>query len=90
MTEQTKISSEVTAFLKSPQKLLINGKWQEAQSGKLFDVENPANGDILTQVAHGDKDDIGNAVTAARKAFNGGEWATMKASDRSKILWKVG
>ena len=57
-------------FLKrSPNKLLIGGKWVAAKSGKTFESINPANEEVLALVAEGDKADVDDAVKAARKAF---------------------
>ena len=41
------------------------------------------------QVAEGDKADIDAAVKAARKAFDGGPWARMTASERGRLIWKL-
>jgi len=70
-------------------KLLINGKWQEAASGKYFDTLNPATGEVLAQVAEGDRQDIDLAVRAARKAFEEGPWPAMSATERGKLLYKL-
>jgi len=71
-------------------KLFIGGKWVEAASGKTFPTVNPATGETITTIAEGDERDADAAVQAARKAFESGPWAEMSASDRGKLLWKVG
>src|ERR1700683_3158307 len=83
-------SSRVNQFLATPKKMLINGKWVAAASGKTFEVTNPATGAVIAHVAEGDKADIDAAVQAARKAFESAPWATMTPSDRSKIIWRIG
>jgi phenylacetaldehyde dehydrogenase len=80
----------VENFLSTPRKMLIDGQWVSAQSGKTFDVFNPATGEVLARVAEGDKADIDRAVVAARKAFESGEWSRLNPSARSKLLWKLG
>src|SRR6266849_10409650 len=74
----------------SPGKLLINGQWMEG-SGKAFDTVNPATGEVLTQVSEASEQDVDQAVTAARKAFDdvGGPWRKMSASERGKIMWRI-
>lgn len=72
-----------------PGKLLIGGKWVDAQSGKRFEALNPATGQVLTTLAEGDKADIDLAVTAARAAFNGA-WSKMLPAERQQLIWKVG
>jgi phenylacetaldehyde dehydrogenase len=77
----------VEQFLGQPRKLLIGGKWQDAQSGKTFDVFNPATGKVIATVAEGDKADIDLAVKAARAAFP--KWAALSPAERQMILWRV-
>jgi aldehyde dehydrogenase (NAD+) len=73
-----------------PGKLFIGGKWVDSASGNTFSTINPATGEVLTQVAKADERDVDAAVEAARKAFEGNPWAEMSASDRGKLLWKIG
>ena len=75
-------------FLSSPRKLLIDGKWVPAASGKTFAAVNPATGDELVQVAEGDKADIEKAVAAARRAFEG-PWRKVRPNERTKLLWRL-
>ena len=46
----------------------IDGAFRPALSGERFATENPATGQLLTDVAAGDAADIDLAVTAARAA----------------------
>ncbi|MGH8011406.1 MAG: aldehyde dehydrogenase family protein, partial [Candidatus Binataceae bacterium] len=83
-------TSSVLDFLRSsPKKLLINGKWVPAKSGKTFETLNPANEEVLALVAEGDKADIDEAVKAARKAFEEGKWGRMRPHDRTRALLKI-
>ena len=50
----------------SYKKMLIDGKWIDAASGKRFETHNPATGELLATVAEGDAEDINRAVAAAR------------------------
>ena len=72
-----------------PGKLLINGKWVDAESGKTFETLNPATEEVLTTVAEGDKADVDKAVAAARTALEDGPWGTMNARDRGRLLTKL-
>jgi phenylacetaldehyde dehydrogenase len=83
------IDSRVSEFISKPRKMLIDGKWLDAVSGKTFATYNPATGEVLAQVAEGDKQDIDLAVKAARKAFDSGPWSRMTASERGKLVWKL-
>src|SRR3569833_1868422 len=53
----------------SYERMLIDGKWVDAASGKRFETHNPAPGELLATVAEGDAEDINRAVAAARRAF---------------------
>src|SRR5271155_524436 len=71
------------------QPLFIGGKWQDSVSGKTFPTLNPATGEVICQVAEGDKADVDLAVQAARKAFDSGPWPKMNASERGRLLNKL-
>jgi phenylacetaldehyde dehydrogenase len=83
------IDSRVSDFIDKPRKMLINGQWVNAASGKTFPTYNPATGEVLAQVAEGDRADIDAAVKAARKAFDSGPWSRMTSSERGKLIWKL-
>jgi phenylacetaldehyde dehydrogenase len=83
------VDHRVSRFVGQPRKMLIGGKWIEAASGKTFPTYNPATGDILAQVAEGDREDIDRAVKAARRAFESAPWRRMTASERGRLIWKL-
>src|SRR5277367_411473 len=83
------IDSNVSSFVARKQKLLINGKWVEAASGKTFASYNPATGEVLANVAEGDREDIDRAVKAARAAFETGPWSKLTPSERGRAIWKL-
>ena len=68
-------------------RMLIDGKWVEAASGKRFESRNPATGELLATVAEGDSEDINRAVLAARTAFHG-PWSRVTLYERQKLLLK--
>jgi aldehyde dehydrogenase (NAD+) len=71
-------------------KCLINGKWVAAESGKTFETLNPATGEVIANVAAGDKADVEKAVKAARKAFDSGAWTRkMSARERGRCIAKL-
>jgi aldehyde dehydrogenase (NAD+) len=84
-----KLESRVETFVKAPRKMLIDGKWVEAASGKTFDTVNPATGKRLARVAEGEAEDIDRAVKAARKAFDASPWAQAAPTDRQRILLAI-
>jgi len=70
-------------------KLLINGKFQDAVSGKTFATVNPATEEVIANVAEGDAADVDLAAKAARKAFESGPWSKMDARDRGRLMNKL-
>jgi phenylacetaldehyde dehydrogenase len=79
----------VTGFVSKTRKILINGKWVDAASGKTFPTYNPATGEVLANIAAGDKEDIDRAVKAARAAFEIGPWSKISPSERGRLIWKL-
>ena len=67
----------------------INGAWVDAVSGKTFLNYNPANlEDIIGEFALSDKEDVQNAVMAAKEAYE--KWRLVPATKRGDIMRKVG
>lgn len=66
--------------------LFINGEYVAAASGKTFPVLNPANNQVLTELAEASVEDVNRAVAAARKAFDDGPWPKMKTAERAKMI----
>src|SRR5277367_5711798 len=64
-----------------PTQLLIGGAWVDAASGQTFETRNPATEELIADVAQAGPED------AARAALEG-PWGTMRASDRSRLLFK--
>lgn len=67
--------------------MFIAGNWEEAAGGGRFEVTNPADGDVLADVADGGGQDAARAIDAAADAFPG--WAGATAYDRSRALFKA-
>ena len=89
-TSHGRLSAAARAFIARPHKLLIDGRWVAAQSGKTFAVSDPASGAQIAQVAEGGAADVDAAVAAARRAFEEGDWPRMKPIDRGRMVWKLG
>ena len=89
MSASTKLLPQTYTFLKKEKKLLIDGEWVSAQSGKTFTTQNPSIEETLSHVAHGESQDIDRAVQSARAAFDAGPWTTFSASHRSQLIWKL-
>src|SRR5271168_3065625 len=84
------VDRSVEDFVATPRQLFIDGQWTDAASGQTFETPNPATGETLANVAEGDAEDINRAVRAARAAFEDGPWGRLTASDRGRLIWKIG
>lgn len=69
-------------------KLFINGEFVDSVSGRRFETKDPRNGEVIAEVAEGDKEDVDLAVKAARAAFDHGPWPRLSGFERAKIMLK--
>src|SRR5262245_65309583 len=77
------------AFLDGQLKrMLINGQWVAAASGKTFDSINPSTGETLATIAEGDAEDINRAIVAARQAFEG-PWSKFKPCEWQHVILRL-
>jgi betaine-aldehyde dehydrogenase len=70
-------------------KMWIDGKWVPARGNATRDVINPATGAVIATVPEATADDVKDAVTAARDAFDTGPWGKTMHRERGSILFKV-
>jgi aldehyde dehydrogenase (NAD+) len=59
-------------------RMLIDGVLVEAEGGRTFDNINPATEEVIGSVADASAADMERAIDAARRAFDGTDWATNK------------
>ena len=84
------LSPQISNWLSKPKHNLIGGKWVSAASGKTFQVYNPADASVITHVPDSDREDINRAVASARRTFESSAWRAMTASERGKVIWRIG
>jgi aldehyde dehydrogenase (NAD+) len=70
--------------------MYIGGKYADAASGLWFDSYNPYSGEPWAQIAQGGAEDADRAVRAAQQAFSDGPWPQFNASERGRLLHKLG
>ncbi len=85
----SRIDSKTAEFFSRQHRMLIDGRFVPAASGKTFPVYNPATGEVIARVPEAETEDVDRAVTAARRAFDDGPWSKMSTSERGKLMWKV-
>jgi phenylacetaldehyde dehydrogenase len=88
-TGLVEVLEPIKRFLREPRKMLIDGRWVEAASGKTFPSYNPATGEVLAWIAEGDREDVERAVRAARQALESGPWAKITPAERGRLIWKL-
>ncbi len=65
----------------------IGGEW--CSSKKTFEVFDPSSGKAFTKASLAEKSEVDAAVSAARMAFERGEWSHMQSAERAKIMWRI-
>ena len=65
----------------------INGKFESAS--ETFESIDPASGESWALMPKANESDVDRAVTAAQIAFTSGDWPTLNASARGKLLYKL-
>lgn len=88
MTVQT--SSFAARAFARPFLNIVDGRQEPALDGRLLDVIGPSDGALLTHMPRSGAEDIDRAVAAARKAFEEGPWGRMTATERGRLLCKLG
>lgn len=66
-------------------RMVIGGELVAAADGQTLEVVEPHRGDVVGTVPSGGPEDVDRAVAAARRAFDG-EWSSMAASDRGRLM----
>lgn len=67
--------------------LYIGGEWKDSSDGTTIKTYNPANGQLLSEIADATEKDVDDAVKAARKAFE--TWSKTTPTERAIILNKI-
>jgi succinate-semialdehyde dehydrogenase / glutarate-semialdehyde dehydrogenase len=66
------------------QAMLIDGAWVQADSGRMLDVRNPANGELVARVPDGGAAETRRAIEAAARAMQ--SWRKALPKERSTVL----
>jgi succinate-semialdehyde dehydrogenase/glutarate-semialdehyde dehydrogenase len=72
---------------KTGKRMFIDGQWCDADNGRTLGVINPANEEIVSEVAYGGRAETQRALEAAAKAMPA--WMKLTAWDRAKVLKKT-
>ncbi len=69
--------------------LYIDGNWVEPGDGRYDDI-SPASEQTIATAPDASVAQVGDAITAARRAFDSGPWGTMSAEQRAGCLNQLG
>lgn len=73
--------------LRFPKQLFIDGKFVNGR-GKPIDTINPHDESVICSVESASVEDVNQAIRAAKKAFENGEWGKISARERGALLFK--
>lgn len=78
-------TSDIDALLKKVEtRLYIGGEWRDGSGGETFEVENPATGETIAEVASATREDALKALEAADNAR--ADWERTAPRKRAEIL----
>ena len=64
----------------------IGGKFRDSRSDKADPIPNPATGETIASLPYSTKDEINEAVAAAKKAF--ASWSETPVPDRAQVMFR--
>ncbi|MFJ2353502.1 aldehyde dehydrogenase family protein [Glutamicibacter sp. NPDC087673] len=83
------VSAGVQKFLARQHELFIGNVWKPASDGGTVPVIEPATGQQVSTLANATVGDLEEAVSAARSAFESGEWATQTPLARERMIHRL-
>ncbi len=69
------------------QRMFINGRWEESESGEWFEARSPATGEVIARLPQGTREDARRAIAAANAARE--KIAGLTAWERSRLCLRV-
>src|SRR5207244_10353153 len=69
--------------------LVIAGRTTAGADGATFQVDEPATGEPMAEVAQAGPEDVRRAVDVAHRAFEEGPWPRTSATQRGRALFEV-
>src|SRR6516165_4749263 len=70
--------------------LWIDGEFKDPANGEWIDTANPYTGETWARIPRGTAEDSARAVAAAKRAMTVGPWSKMTATERGKIMRRIG
>ncbi|MCX7877148.1 MAG: aldehyde dehydrogenase family protein [Ignavibacteria bacterium] len=70
-------------------KLYINGEFRESSDGRTFNAINPYDRTVLAVLPLASLNDVRDAISSARHAFDSGVWSNKSREERSVIIKQI-
>ena len=67
-------------------KSFIGGKFRESRADRTDPIPNPATGETIASLPYSSRDEINEAVAAAKKAFPG--WSETPVPERAQVMFR--
>src|SRR4051794_33130522 len=80
------LSDPARAFAAGQHRLIIGGERLDAADGRTFTTVDPSTGRPIAEVPQAGAEDVDRAAKAARAAFEEGPWASISASERTRLM----
>ena len=80
------MAEPISAPIKHPDRLFIDGSWVAPSSNAKFDVIDSGTEELFVRVAEARDADVDRAVAAARQAFDKGPWPRLSHGERASYL----
>ena len=68
--------------------LYVDGRWVDPDNGR-YDVVNPATEEVIATAPDASVAQVGDAIAAARRAFDSGPWSTATPEDRAHCVQQL-
>jgi aldehyde dehydrogenase (NAD+) len=68
----------------------IDGAYVDPSNGQWLDTKDPYRGEVWAKIPRGSSEDAARAVKVAKRTMANGPWATMTATERGKVLRRIG
>ncbi|TKR73460.1 hypothetical protein L596_020768 [Steinernema carpocapsae] len=72
-----------------PHQMFINGEFTDSSNNTWYESIDPNTEKPICKIPLATQDDVDSAVEAAEEAFYNGEWGTMNARDRGRLMYKL-
>ena len=80
------LHTKTTSFINKSHQLFIKNEWITAKNS--FSSINPADGNVLTELALAEEEQVNIAVEAAREAYTQ-KWSKLAPAKRGEMIWKL-